>query len=86
MIYTIEYKDNSDREQVKAEYAHLLLVEERNISEGNFLIFSDLELVQDIIYTTVPSKEIDTLMTSNTETAEYLIDLDFRLSSIELGL
>ncbi|OES45799.1 hypothetical protein [Domibacillus iocasae] len=86
MLYTIEYKSINDREQVKAQNGHLLLIEERNISEGNFLIFSDAELQRDIVYTTVPSQEIESLMSSNTEVAQYMIDLDFRLSSIELGL
>ncbi|MCB8816136.1 hypothetical protein [Desulfosporosinus shakirovi] len=65
------YKDIEERDNIVAdlESQGFVLREEKNITEGNFLIFATIEELQ-------PKPTQD----------DYLLDLDFRSSMIELGL
>ncbi|MEK4273139.1 hypothetical protein [Paenibacillus sp. FSL R7-0026] len=58
MKYKYEYKTPEDREKLLNENSTLILIEEQNISDGNFLIFAD---EPDIIrnYVTVPEEEFE---------------------------
>lgn len=46
MKYTFEYKDNNERESILSANSNLVLVEEQNITLGNFLIFVDTSTAQ----------------------------------------
>jgi len=41
MLYKIQYIDQSDRQTVLDANTDKILIEEQNIAEGNFLIYSD---------------------------------------------
>lgn len=41
MIYTFEYRDDVERDKIIADNSAKYLIEERNIKEGNFLLFTD---------------------------------------------
>ncbi len=41
--YKYEYKDNTERESIMSINKALFLIEEQNITEGNFLIFTDVQ-------------------------------------------
>lgn len=43
MITKIQYKDYADRQTKMEANADKILIEEANIAEGNFLIFSDIK-------------------------------------------
>lgn len=63
----IEYKDAIERQNIIEENAHLILIEEQNIFEGNFLIFSDIPPEKDVVYTNVPADEIENIKQSIAE-------------------
>lgn len=48
MITKYQYDSVQEREQILEENKNLYLIEEQNIHEGDFLIFSDVEPVFDI--------------------------------------
>lgn len=43
MEYKYKYKDRTEREDISTKNKELFLIEEQNITEGNFLIFSDVQ-------------------------------------------
>ena len=63
MFRRIQYSDLSDREEKIKQNNDWFLVEEQNIIEGNFLIFSDvpIEPVKETIYTNIPEEEYESL-------------------------
>lgn len=66
MIYKFEYTTQKDRERVIQENKHMILVEEMNITEGNFLVFSTEPLPAPIVYVSVPEEEFVSLKQDNT--------------------
>lgn len=58
-ILKIQYTDGQSRANIISSNANLFLIEEQNISEGNFLIFSDTLPEPPIIYVTVPQQEFE---------------------------
>mgnify|MGYP006336655267 CR=1 FL=1 len=54
MIYKYEYKTQEERQALLDLYQGLVLIEEHNITEGSFLVFSDASPVPP---TTEPSLE-----------------------------
>jgi len=42
MKFKFEYHDNDERQSIIDEHSDKFLIEEQNITEGNFLIFSDV--------------------------------------------
>lgn len=46
MTLKIEYQDEKDREAILEEYAHLYFIEDQNIYEGNFLVFTDVKPIE----------------------------------------
>ncbi|WP_238861042.1 hypothetical protein [Clostridium sp. YIM B02569] len=46
MEYKYEYKTEEERLNILAECSELILIEEQNITEGNFLLFIDLQTQQ----------------------------------------
>jgi hypothetical protein len=65
----IQYHSQQERENIINEHSSLILVEEQNISEGNFLIFSDSppEQIVENVYTNVPQSEIEAMKQSIAE-------------------
>ncbi|WML35929.1 hypothetical protein [Clostridium sp. OS1-26] len=57
----VQYNTLEERENLINENKPLILVEEQNLFEGNFLIFSDVPRVipTQIIYTEVPKESFD---------------------------
>lgn len=92
MTKTVEYKTLDERFKILDENADLILIEEQNIIEGNFLIFSDSPPTKEVevVYINLPKQDIDDLREKTdqfgNQTAEYFLDIDFRVCNIELGL
>lgn len=57
----VEYKNAIERQNIIKENSHLILIEEHNTFEGNFLVFSDTLPEKEIVYINVPKDEIDNI-------------------------
>lgn len=53
MQITIEYTNQQEREQILEEHQDKYLIEEKNITEGNFLVFSTVKPIESEIVRTV---------------------------------
>ncbi len=69
-INKIPYTDLINRQEVLNQNSNLFLIAEQNITEGNFLIFSDEPLPSTIIYTTVPQEEFIDMSNRLTQTEQ----------------
>lgn len=49
MQITIEYTNQQEREQILEEHQDKYLIEEKNITEGNFLVFSTVKPIESEI-------------------------------------
>lgn len=67
MKIKIEYHTDEEKVTILNENKHLLLIEHHNLTEGNFLIFSDAELRPPIVYVTVPEEEFENIREQNTD-------------------
>jgi hypothetical protein len=47
MIKKVQYIDDTDRQQKLTDNSSMILIEEDNITEGNFLIFSDVKPLEN---------------------------------------
>lgn len=56
--HKIQYHNAKDREEIINNNKDKHLVEEQNITEGNFLIFSEEPPTKEIIYVEVPEGEL----------------------------
>ena len=63
MLKKIQYTSDIERSNIITENASLILIEEQNIKEGNFLIFSDTLLEPSTVYINVPQTEFEQLRT-----------------------
>lgn len=61
MNLKLEYKDLAERERLIAEHSTLFIIEEQNITEGNFLIFSETPMEPPRVYVSVPLEELEAL-------------------------
>lgn len=66
MKMVLEYETQAERERLIAENSHKFLVEERNIIDGNFLVFDDEAPPVPVIYVTVPQEEIESIKQDST--------------------
>lgn len=64
----VQYKTREEREQILANNVGLYLIEEQNITEGNFLIFSDKP--NEHIEVTVATKEDYNILENRIKTLE----------------
>lgn len=46
MKKTVQYDTDTERSDLIAEHSGLYLIEERNITEGNFLVFTDVKPIE----------------------------------------
>lgn len=74
MIKKIQYTTSDERQTIINQNKDLFLVEEQNISEGNYLIFDDARPVQYQL------RSIEEITIQSAINAEYVASL------IELGL
>lgn len=61
MKHIFQYSSEEERDNILQTKSDLILIEEQNITEGNFLIFSDVPLDPPIIYINVPEVELNDL-------------------------
>lgn len=43
MVYKFQYNNDEERQKILADNIEKHLIEERNVTEGNFLIFTDIK-------------------------------------------
>lgn len=79
MITKVQYANEDERTALLAQYVGKILIEEQNITEGNFLLFGDTDQDRPTVYLTVPEtsfKEIQqqyaNLQTENVSLREQL--------------
>jgi len=75
MRKVIEYKTLNERQNIIDEHSHLFLIEEQNITEGNFLIFSDEPTSEKTIYTQVPKEEFEDIEIRTTASENAILAL-----------
>lgn len=73
MLYKFQYHDEKERTNLINQHSNFDLIEIQNITEGNFLIFSDEPLPVQIVYTQVPSGEIQSLK-EQSESLQQTVD------------
>ncbi|MDO6355104.1 hypothetical protein Q3V94_08435 [Caloramator sp. CAR-1] len=65
MIKKFQYTTKEERERIIQENQNLVLIEEQNIIDGNFLLFSDNPQEDrpkaQIVYTNVSKEELDAI-------------------------
>lgn len=75
MKYRYQFSTEMEREELIAENQSLFLIEEQNITEGNFLVFSKEPISEKKIYTQIPEKEFEDLKDRATETENAILTL-----------
>lgn len=78
MKYVFQYKTQDEREKLLKEHIDKTVIMESNISDGNFITFSDapLEDVKEIIYTTLPLVEFEDIknqLKATQEAVDFLL-------------
>ena len=76
MLTKIQYTYDLNRLSIITANNTKILVEEQNLFDGNFLIFSDVLLPIPAVYISVPQEEFEALNTRVTETqgaTDYII-------------
>ncbi|CAI6023734.1 hypothetical protein PAECIP112173_00354 [Paenibacillus sp. JJ-100] len=61
MEWRYQYESDAEREELIDEHKSLYLIREENISEGNFLTFSDKPLSEPVVYVSVPQEDFESL-------------------------
>ncbi|MCI1615971.1 hypothetical protein [Heyndrickxia oleronia] len=67
MEYKFQYSTPQERERILEDNASKILIEEQNIAEGNFLIFSDAPIEKEVEFVNIPQSEIDSIKQSIAE-------------------
>jgi len=75
MITKIQYSTMEERDNILTQNDHLILVAEHNITEGNFLVFSDEPLSHEMVYISVPEEDFTGLK-------QQIVDLEMAIASI----
>lgn len=77
MKKVVQYQTSEERESLLIENADLILVEEKNIVDGNYLVFSDVPLEKEtvIVYSNVPKGKIEELEQRQDLTENALLEL-----------
>lgn len=86
MLIRIEYTDSNSRDNIISQNADKILVEEQNITEGNFLIFSDIPLNEKVVYKDVSESEFEQLKLENEATKQALAELTVYISMMNGGI
>lgn len=75
MKYTFQFNSLEEREQLIIEHSGKYLVEEQNITEGNFLVFSDTMLEPPKVYVNVPQLEFENSKEKLIQQEEKIIEI-----------
>ncbi|MGE7129566.1 hypothetical protein [Lysinibacillus xylanilyticus] len=67
MTYEIQYHSQEERQYIIETNKSLFLIGERNVTEGNFLIFSDERPKPPVVMVTVPKEEFDAIKNTQKE-------------------
>lgn len=59
LLYKFQYSTHSEKDELISMHSEKHLIEEQNITEGNFLVFSDEPLPEKVVYTQVPQDELN---------------------------
>ncbi|MGM0971695.1 MAG: hypothetical protein ACQEW2_02425 [Bacillota bacterium] len=74
MLIKLQYKTDEERKSLIDSHSNLYLIEEQNIIEGNFLIFSENKPPEkEILYVNVPQQDFENLKTK-IETTQEAVD------------
>lgn len=65
MNIKIQYTTQEERSQIIDDKKNLTLIEEQNLNDGNFLIFTDEPIEPAIVYTQVNAIEFEGLKSDN---------------------
>lgn len=84
MKYMFQYESDTEREDLIEENKDKTLIEENNLLDRNFLVFSDdpENDTKQVIYVNVPEEDYNKI----NENTDYLLNVDFRLLVIEMEL
>jgi hypothetical protein len=84
MKSTIQYHTDSERNDILSQDSNLVLLEEQNITEGNFLIFSDNPTVdqKDIVYVNVDQQEFNKMQSQFKTYDEKYKELDLNTTTL----
>lgn len=66
MEWRYQFESDIEREKLINENESLFLIREENITEGNFLTFSDEPLPEPVVYVSVPQEEFESLKQEST--------------------
>lgn len=69
MKYRFQYIDQEERQGLINSNSNLFLIEEQNITEGKFLVFSDEIPSAKVIYAEVPKEDFESIQTDLSEVA-----------------
>lgn len=78
MIKTVEYFTEQERVNALEQNSHLFWIEEKNIIEGNFLVFSDTPLEPPEppkIYINIPEEQFNSLKQRQDATDNMVLQL-----------
>lgn len=75
MNYKYEYKTEEERQSILSNNADKFLIEEQNISEGNFLIFSDIQPPQPEVKVLIKEEDLNEIKQNQTLMQQAIDDL-----------
>lgn len=87
MKKVIQYNSIEQRDSIILEFSNLTLIEEQNITEGNFLVFSDnpSEDRNNIIFSNIPQNEFDIQKNKLAQQEQQIAELNLQdISMMEM--
>lgn len=75
MRHVKQYNSKAERKALLQEFATMYLIEERNITEGNFLVFSDTPPEPPVNKVHVPEAEFRSLQTQVVDANNATLEL-----------
>ncbi|WP_214684653.1 hypothetical protein [Exiguobacterium sp. s155] len=75
MFHKFQYRDEQERRDLIERHPNLFLIEEQNVEEGNFLIFSEKPTPVQIVYTQISADEIEALKAENQALNTAVVEL-----------
>jgi hypothetical protein len=83
MEYKYEYQDLEERESIISANSNLVLIEEQNITTGNFLIFVDANTSQEMLKTQELNSRVYAISGYLTQDATNLAGVEDAILKIE---
>lgn len=75
MFHKFQYHDEQERENLIEQHSNLYLIEEQNVEEGSFLIFSEKPSPVQIVYTQISAEEMEALKAENQALNTAVVEL-----------